>query len=88
MKKWLGWACKLGGAEFPAISKSGHTGLVMLMESQIWLQLVSSVGEGLEKGQWPLFTLMENTSVSPYIPLVSFKMLPQYWDSEGVSLHR
>ena len=43
-------------------------------------------GEGLEKGQWPLFALMPDTSVSPCIPLVPFKLLPWCWSSGGVSL--
>ena len=39
-------------------------------------------GEGLEKGQWPLLPLMPDTSVSPYIPLVHFKLLPGAGDQE------
>ena len=49
------------------------------MESQIWYQLASSVGEGLENGQWPLLTLMSDTSVSPCISLVPFKLLHWCW---------
>ena len=43
---------------------------------------------GLEKGQWPLFSLMPDTSVSPIMLLVPFKILPQCWSSEAVSLSR
>ena len=46
MQKKLGWACNLGGAESVGISKVGGTVLARLMESQIWHQFVSSVGEG------------------------------------------
>ena len=75
--------------------------LARLMESQIWHLSFSSVslwGEGSEKQQWPLstflsvescppaLTLMPDTSVSPCKPLVPFKLLPQCWSSEGMSL--
>ena len=89
MEMQLGWACKLGGAEALWISKVGQTVLASLMESQIWHQLARFVGlwgEGLEKGQWPLLTLMPDTSVSPSMPLVPFKLPPQHWSSEGMSL--
>ena len=54
--------------------------------------------EGSEKGHWPLPVvlsgkklstapaLMSDTSVSPCMPLVPFKLLPWCWSSEGVSL--
>ena len=61
-------------------SKVGQTVLATLMESQIRHQLAGSVAlleEGLEKGQWPLLTLMPDTSVSACVPLVPFKLLPQ-----------
>ena len=45
-------------------------------------------GEDSAKGQWPLLTLMPDTSVSPYISLVPFKLLPQCWCSKGASLSR
>ena len=91
MEKQLGWACKLGGAESLGISKEGQTVLARLMETRIWHQLAGSVplwGEGLEKGQWPLVTLMPDTSVSPCVSLVPLKLPPQCWGSEGVSLSR
>ena len=88
MEKQLGLACKLGGAESLGISKAGQTVLARLMESQIWHKLPCSVGEGLAKGQWPLLDFMADTSVSPCVPLVPFKLLPQCWSSEGVSLSR
>ena len=44
--------------------------------------------EGSAKEQWPLLALMPNTSVYPCIPLVSFKLPPWCWSSEGVSLSR
>ena len=40
----------MGGTEHLWISKVGHTVLARLMESQIWYQPTSSVGEGLSKG--------------------------------------
>ena len=93
MEKQLGWACKSGGAESLGISKAGQTLLARLMESQIWHPLASCVAlwlcvwEDLEKGQWPLLALIPGTSLSPSV-LVPFKLLPQCWSSEGVSLSR
>ena len=52
MKKQLGWAHKLVGAESLGMSTMGQTVLARLMESQIWRQLAGSIvlwGEGLEK---------------------------------------
>ena len=54
-----------------------QTVLARLMESQIWHQLAGSVEEGLEKGQWSLLILVPDTSVSPCVPLVPFKLLPR-----------
>ena len=80
----------MGGAESLEISKAGQTMLARLTESQVWHQLAGSVrgGEGLEKRQWPLLTFMPDTSVSPHMPLVPFKLLLQFWSSEGVRLTR
>ena len=50
MEKQHGWACELSGVEFLGISKMGQTVLARLMESQIWHQLISFIGEGLRKG--------------------------------------
>ena len=89
VEKQLGLAHNLGKAESLEISKSGQTVLARLMESQIWHQLAGSValwGEGLEKGQWPLFTLMSDATVSPSMPLGFFKLLPLI--SEVISLSR
>ena len=64
---------------FLSISMVGQTVFDSFMGSQIWHQLAGSValgGEGLEKGQWLLLSLMTDTSVSPCIPLVPFKLLP------------
>ena len=79
------------GAESLGISKAGETVLARLMESQIWHQPAGSMAlwaEGSEKGQWTLLTLMPDTSASPSMPLVPFKLPPQLWSSEGVSLSR
>ena len=76
MEKQLGWASNLGGAESLGIFKAGQTVLARLMEPQMWHQLAGSVGKGLKKGQWPLLALMTDTSVSPYEPLVPFKLPP------------
>ena len=54
------------------------------------------LGEGSEKGQWPLtafllescpqgFTLMLNNSVPPHGPLVPFNLLLPCWSAEGAS---
>ena len=59
MEKQLRWAQKWVGVESVGIFTVGQTVLARLMESQIWHQLASSVGEILEGGQWPLFTLCQ-----------------------------
>ena len=79
MEKPLGWACKLGGAESLGISKVGQTVVARLMALS---------GEDLERGQWSLLTLMPDTSGSPSVPLVPFKMLCWSWSLEVVSLSR
>ena len=64
MEKQLGWICKLDGMESLQISRVRQTVLARLMESQIWHQLASSVslwGEGVEKGQLVLLTLMPDS---------------------------
>ena len=48
-------------------------------------QLCALWGQGLEKGQWPLLTFMPDTSISPSMPPVPFKLLPWLCSSEGVS---
>ena len=50
MEILLGWACKLGWAEFLGLCKAGQTVLAKFMESQIWHQLASSVGGRFRKG--------------------------------------
>ena len=50
MDKHLGWAHNLGGTESLRISKVSQMVLAMLVESQIWQQLASSVGGGFRKG--------------------------------------
>ena len=73
------------------MSKAGPVALARLKEPQIWHQLASSValsGESSEKGQGPLLAWMLDTSVPPYMLLVRFKLFPQCWSSEGVSLSR
>ena len=36
----------------------------------------------------PALALMQDTSVPPHMSLVLFKVLPQYWSPEGVSLSK
>ena len=77
--------------------------LARLMESQIWYLPASSVAlwmEGSEKGQWllptflserklsPALALMPDTPVPPCMPLEPFKLFPECWHSEGVSLSK
>ena len=50
MEKRLGWASKLGGAEFLKISKVDQMVSARLMQSQIWRQLAGSVRGGFRKG--------------------------------------
>ena len=81
----------LGGVESLGISKVGQTVLARLMDSQIWYQLAGFVAlqeEGPEKGQWPLSTLILDTSASPSTPMVPFKLPPHCRSSERVSLSR
>ena len=84
MEKQLGWARKLGGVECVGIAKAAQTVLARLTESQIWHHLASSEQGGFRNR--PLLALMSDTSVSLSMPLVPFKLLPQYWSSERVSL--
>ena len=87
--------------ESQGISKAGQTVLDRLMESQIWYLPAISVallGEGSEKGQWPLPTFLSGTKLFPssyldarhfsssFMPLVHFKLLPWSWRSEGMRL--
>ena len=74
----------MSGKESQGISRAGHTVLARLMESQIWHQVVSSVWGGFRKGTE--IALMPDTSVSPSMLLVPFKLLLWCWSSEGVSL--
>ena len=79
MEKQCGWSCKLDGEDSLGISKPGQIELIRLMESQIWQQLASPVApcqEGLEKGQWPLLASRWDTSASPNMSLVPFKLPP------------
>ena len=76
MGKQLGWAHKLGAEESLRISKASQIVLARLMESQIWHQLTGSVGEEFNNRQWPLLTLMPDTSVSPCIPSVLSRGYP------------
>ena len=86
------WKSSFGGpiswvGQSLGILKVGQTVLARLMESLIWQQPGGSValhGEGLEKGQWPLLAPMPDTSASPNIPLVPFKLPPWSWSSEEV----
>ena len=91
----------MSGAE--SLPRVGQTVLVRFLESQILYQAAGSVAlwqEDWEKGQWslpsflswrklsPALTLMPDTSTSPCVPLVPFKLLPQCWSSKGVSLSK
>ena len=87
MEKQLGWALKLSGVESLGICKVSQTVLARLIEPHIWHQFagpVALLGEGLEKGQWPLLALMPGNSASPSMCLVPFKLPPQRWLSESV----
>ena len=86
MEKQFGWACKLGGAESLGLTRAGQIVLARLMEFQIWHQLAGTMRGGCRKGTMASAHLDANTSVSPCVPLVPFKLLPWCWSSEGVSL--
>ena len=65
----------------------------------IWYPLAGFVGGGLrrrpmvsarifvwEKAALPVLTLTPDTSFPPHMSLVPFKLLPQHWSSERMSL--
>ena len=95
------WACKFGGVGSQVIASWGWNSVYQCdrdsyLEPPCWL----CGGEGSEKEQWPLpallfwrklplqLTLMPDTSVLPHMSLVPFKLLPQCWSSEWVSLSK
>ena len=88
MEKQLVWASKLGGAESLGISKKGQIMLAKLMESQIWHQLADCVGGGFRKGTMASACLDARHCSSSLYATGVFKLLPQCWRSEGVSLSR
>ena len=49
MEKQLNWVCKLGGAECLGISRADQTVLARLNKSQVWHQLIGSVGGRFSK---------------------------------------
>ena len=85
MEKQLGWGGVSGDLQGGANSVSQFDGVSYMAPAA---GSVALWGEGSEKGQWPLLALMPDTSVPPCVPLVPFKLLPQCWSSEGVSLGR
>ena len=76
----------MGGEASLGIYKAGQTVLARLMESQIWHQLAVSVRGGFRKGTMASAHSKPDTLVSPSMPLVPFKLPPQHWSSEGMSL--
>ena len=85
MEKQLGWGGVSGDLQGGANSVSQFDGVSYMAPAA---GSVALWGEGSEKGQWPLLALMPDTSVPPCVPLVPFKLLPQCWSSEGVSLSK
>ena len=67
MEKQLGWNHKLGGEASLGIYKAGQTVLARLMESQIWHQLASSLGQRFRKGTLASACLGEQTL--PFLPV-------------------
>ena len=58
----------MGETESQGISRVAQTVLARLKETQIWHLPASSVallGEGSEKGQWPLPTFLSGRKLSP-----------------------
>ena len=87
---WVEWSLR----ESPGLGSPSQ-----LMESQIWHPSASSVALWFRGGRVqrrdnglcppfcpPALALMPNTSASSCIPQMLFKLLPQFWSSEGVSL--
>ena len=96
------WAHKLGRVESQVISRAEQTVLARFMESEIWHQPAGSVVLSRESSEWdnglcppvclgenypPALTLMPDT-VPARMPPLLFKLLPQCWSSERVSLSR
>ena len=92
--KQLGWAWKLGRAGPQGVTRWGKQ-WARLTRSQMWCPPICFLGGGLIKGTmaststsvWekvtlPALTLMPDSSLSPHMPLVPFKLLPQLWSSE------
>ena len=77
---------KLGGAESLGMSKVSQTVITKLMGPQMWYQLAGSMGGAIRKGTMTSACLNPDTSVSPCVPLMPFKLLPQCWSSEGMSV--
>ena len=82
------WKSSSGGAESLGISQVRKTVLARLRESQIWHQVANSVGGGFRKEIMASAHLDARDSVLPCMPLVPFKLPPQCWSSEGMSLTR
>ena len=103
MEKPLLTAVSWVGQNLRGSPRAGQTVLASLMKSQICHPPASSVtprGEGSEEGQWPLFTFLSGRKLSPSsylddrhvssarMPLVTFKLLPWFWSTEGMSLSK
>ena len=94
----VSWVGQTSGDLQDRANSVNHVDGVWAMAPAGWL--CGTVGMGSEKGQWPLppfslgegcppdLTLIPDTSVSPCMPLVPFKLLPPCWSSEGMSLSK
>ena len=94
MEKQLGWACKLGGAEFLCISKTGATVLARLVESHIWHQLAGSIGRRFRKrimasahldDRLFSFSLCATGAFQAAIPVLAAASLDTVWLHLGIS---
>ena len=93
MEKQLGWAHKWDAAVSGDLQGGSNSvsqvNEVSDMTPACWL--CGSAGQGEEKSekrQWPVLALMTDSSASPSILLVPFKLPLQCWSSDGMSLSR
>ena len=87
-KSSLDGPSELGGAESLGISKAGSNNDSQVDMVSYMAPACQLCGVRVQKRTMALLTLMTDTSVSPGIPLVPFKLLPKCWISEGVNLSK
>ena len=77
----MGWGGVSGGLQGRSNSVSQVDGVSDMHQPAGFVVLWE---EGSEKGQWPLLTLIPDTSAYPSMPLVPFNLPPHWWSSQWV----